>query len=82
MEAIRKILADAQDSVTVELPPSFRHRPIEVVVMPLDADPASGNAGAPGNWPADFFGQVAGGWSGAPLTREPQGAVDPRAPLD
>ena len=79
METIRKILADAQDSVTVELPPSFRHRTIEVVVMPIDAEPASGNAAA---WPAGFFGQVAGAWRGAPLTRAPQGTVDPRAPLD
>ena len=82
METIRKVLADAQDSVTVELPPSFRHRPIEVVVMPLDAEPASRNAGAAATWPADFFGRVAGAWSGEPLTRAPQGAADPRAPLD
>ena len=39
METIRKIFPDAQDSVTIDLPPSFRHRLIEVVVMPVDATP-------------------------------------------
>ena len=82
MEAIRKILPDAQDSVTIDLPPSFRHRVIEVVVTPLDAEPAKGDAGAATAWPAGFFGQVAGAWSGEPLTRAPQGTVEPRTPLD
>jgi hypothetical protein len=33
-------------------------------------------------WPAGFFGQVAGGWRGEPLTRAPQGTITPRAALD
>lgn len=82
MEAIRKILPDAQNSVTVELPPSFRHRPIEVVVTPLDDGPAGAGSRAATAWPADFFKEVAGAWSGVPLTRAPQGAAEPRAPLD
>ena len=81
MEAIRKILSDAQDSVTVELPPSFRHRMIEVVVTPLDAEPDSQNAAA-ATWPAGFFELIVGAWSGEPLTRAPQGASEARLPLD
>lgn len=81
MEAIRKILSDAPDSVTIELPPSFRHRKIEIVVMPLDAEPANTETGASG-WPVDFFKHTAGAWSGEPLTRAPQGLPESRAAFD
>ena len=33
-------------------------------------------------WPAGFFSHIAGGWSGEPLTRAPQGTSTPRATLD
>lgn len=83
MEAIRKIFPDAQDSVTIDLPPSFRHRLIEVVVMPVDAAPADNGVPAGGSaWPAGLFDQIAGAWHGEPLVRAPQGTADVRAPFD
>lgn len=33
-------------------------------------------------WPAGFFSQIAGGWSGEPLTRAEQGTITPRTALD
>ena len=80
MEAIRKILPDAQDSVTVDLPPSFRHRRIEVVVTPLDETPANGDTGGRA-WPPGFFDQVSGAWKGATLERAPQGEAEQRRPF-
>jgi hypothetical protein len=80
MEAIRKILSDAPDSVTIDLPPSFRHRQIEIVVTSLDAQPA--NADVRSAWPAGFFKHTAGAWSGEPLMRAPQGTAESRAALD
>ena len=82
MEAIRKILPNAQDSITIDLPASFRDRTIEVVVMQLDAGSADTGGHDASAWPADFFKQVAGAWSGEPLVRAPQGAAEPRSPLD
>ncbi len=32
-------------------------------------------------WPADFFDRVAGGWTGEPLRRPPQGKTDERDEL-
>lgn len=46
MEAIRKMYPDAPDSITVDLPPSFRHRLVEVVVMPVETEPANGSQAA------------------------------------
>ncbi len=82
MEAIRKIIPDAQASITVDLPPSFHHRLVEVVVMPVDAAPA--NSALPGGsaWPAGLFEQIAGAWHGEPLVRAPQGVAEVRTPLD
>ncbi len=82
MEAIRKMFPDAQDSITVDLPPSFRHRLVEVVVTPLDAAPANSGRSGVSAWPAGFFEQVAGAWRGEPLVRAPQGTADLRTPLD
>ncbi len=82
MEAIRKMFPDAQDSVTVDLPPSFRHRLIEVVVMPIDAAPANSTQAAGSAWPAGLFEKIAGAWHGEPLVRAPQGTADVRTPLD
>ena len=80
MEAIRKIMLSPQDSITVELPPSFRRRMLEVLVMPLD----DGAAATPpvSGWPADFFTRIAGGWSGPALERAPQGEFEVRKALD
>ena len=69
MEAIRKMFPDAQDSITVDLPPPFRHRLVEVVVTLLDAAPANRDCGGASAWPAGFFEQDAGAWSGEPLVR-------------
>ena len=55
MEAIRKIMQAPQDSITVQLPPSFRRRMLEVLVMPLDDDAATNAAGSGSGWPADFL---------------------------
>ena len=82
MEAIRKILPDAQDSVTVDLPPSFRHRRIEVVVTPLDETPANSGTGGIRAWPPGFFDRVSGAWKGVPLERAPQGEAEQRTPFD
>ena len=82
MEAIRKMFPDAQDSITVDLPPSFRHRLIEVVVIPLDAEFSNSGHGEASAWPAGFFERIAGGWSGEPLVRAPQGIAYLRASLD
>ena len=81
MEAIRKMFPDAQDSITVDLPPSFRHRLIEVVVMPVDAAPANSNDEGGAAWPEDLFEQIAGAWHGEPLVRAPQGVAEVRTPL-
>ena len=80
MEAIRKIMQAPQDSITVQLPPSFRRRMLEVLVMPLDDDamtPVSGSG-----WPADFFTRIVGGWSGPSPTRGSQGEFEIRKALD
>ena len=80
MEAIRKIMQAPQDSITVQLPLSFRRRMLEVLVMPLDDDAATNAAGS--GWPADFFTRIAGGWSGPALERAPQGEFEIRKALD
>ena len=82
MEAIRKIMQAPQDSITVQLPPSFRRRMLEVLVMPLDDDTATNAAGSGSGWPADFFTRIAGGWSGPALERAPQGKFEIRKALD
>ena len=82
MEAIRKILSDAQDSVTVDLPPSFRHRRIEVVVTPLDETAANSALHGLRAWPPGFFDQISGAWKGEPLERAPQGEAEQRTPFD
>ena len=77
VDATRKIMLSPQDSITVELPPSFRRR---MLVMPLD----DGAAATPpvSGWPADFFTRIADGWSGPALERAPQGEFEVRKALD
>ncbi|MSQ60311.1 MAG: hypothetical protein EXR36_11895 [Betaproteobacteria bacterium] len=58
MEALRKIITASEDSIVVELPPAFRHRKLEVLVMTIE-DLLAGPK--PTNWPKDFFTDVAGG---------------------
>jgi hypothetical protein len=74
MKSFRKIVNSPNDSITVELPPEFRSRRLEVVVTPI----TDGNLG----WPAGFFQRIAGAWSGVPLERAPQGGFETRQSLD
>ena len=77
METYRTIMQAPQGSITLELPPAFRRRTLEVVVKPLDDAPAMATS-----WPADFFTGVAGAWEGDALRREPQGSYETRGTLD
>ena len=76
-KAIRKIMQAPHDSITIELPPDFRLRNLEVLVTPI-----AEQVGVDSVWPQDFFTRIAGGWSGAPLERGPQGEFEARLALD
>ena len=36
MEGLRKIVDNAQEQLTITLPPSLHHRRLEVIVLPVD----------------------------------------------
>jgi hypothetical protein len=71
MQAVRGIQVADTDTVSVRVPKGFRHRRLEVIVIPIDDSPVR-------TWPAGFFEQTAGCFAGTPLVREDQGAYDVR----
>jgi hypothetical protein len=74
---------DAQGRLTLTMPPEMAGQDVELVVVFNQVTPANTakvQTEAAG-WPPGFFEQTAGAWQGEPLTREPQGEYEERAPL-
>lgn len=38
MEVLRKIIDNAQEQLTLTLPPNLRHRRLEVIILPVDEE--------------------------------------------
>ena len=68
----------------IPIPPSLRHRRVEVIILPLDEPAANGKQeGVDVNgWPIGFFEETAGQWAGEPLARESQGEYEVREELE
>jgi len=71
MQALREIQTAETDTLYVNLPKSFMHRKLEIIIIPVDE--ASSRA-----WPAAFFEQTAGCFADNPLIREEQGNYEVR----
>ena len=70
MEAMRTIYQ--YGPVSIEVPPEFRSRPIEVIIMPID-QPSN-----PASWSQKLVAAVFGSWEGGLLVREPQPGFESR----
>lgn len=79
MESYRRIYE--QLPAEIPIPQELQHRRVEVILQPLE--PASGprRNGSQTEWPDGFFAKTEGAWVGEPLTRPPQGELDPRDEL-
>jgi hypothetical protein len=70
MEVIRTIYPSGPESI--EVPPEFRSRPIEVIILPIDQPSNSAS------WSHRLISEVFGSWEGGLLVREPQPSIESR----
>ena len=77
MKSFRTIMQTPTDSITIELPPEFRLRQLEVIVTLVP-----GTEPMPSAWPDGFLARISGGWRGEPLLRPPQGEYENRQQLE
>ena len=73
MEAMRHIYKQLPD--TLKMPKNLRHRRVEVILLPLDAETRSGADSKAAVSPLSRF---AGAWAGDLLVREDQGIYEIR----
>jgi hypothetical protein len=71
MQALREIRTAETDTLYVNVPKSFMHRKLEIIVIPVDEMMSIA-------WPAAFFEQTAGSFAANPLVREEQGNYEVR----
>ncbi|MFN8487760.1 MAG: hypothetical protein U0350_09230 [Caldilineaceae bacterium] len=78
MTYFRQIIDALPETITV--PPEFRQRRVELIILPLDESTVNGQAAAvdANGWPLGFFDETEGRWAGEPLAREPQGDYETR----
>jgi len=65
MQALREIQTAETDTLCVNVPKSFLHRKLEIIVIPVDEALSLA-------WPSAFFEQTAGCFANTPLVREEQ----------
>lgn len=65
MQALREIRTAETDTLYVNVPKSFMHRKLEIIVIPVDEAMSTA-------WPSAFFEQTAGSFAAHPLVREEQ----------
>ena len=68
------ILSDRLEGI-VTIPKNLKYRMVEVILLPLDAEPAQRPVDKPGASPLAVF---AGAWAGEALGREEQGLYEKR----
>jgi hypothetical protein len=74
MEAMRTVYLSGPESI--EVPPEFRSRPIEVIILPIDQPSDSSS------WSHDLVSMVFGSWEGGLLVRELQPGFDSREKIE
>ena len=75
---------DAQRALLLTLPPDLASQEVDLVVVfePVTGANATASPAEASGWPPGLFERTAGAWQGEPLTREPQGEYEERAPLE
>ena len=75
---------DAQGTLLLTLPPDLASQEVDLVVVfePVTGANATASPVEASGWPPGLFERTAGAWQGEPLTREPQGEYEERAPLE
>jgi hypothetical protein len=72
------ILSDKLEGI-VTIPKSLKHRLVEVILLPLDAEPVRRRVDKTGGSPLAVF---AGAWAGEALLRQEQGSYEKREDIE
>lgn len=84
MYALREIHQLTSETLTIQIPPQFRHHRAEIIVLIVPEAPlkASVTTGENHSWPPNFFELTAGCFAEDPIERAPQGEYDLRKALE